>query len=107
MEAGIGIFDDELLAGLDRQNLRRVEAAFLVEHGGRLAGAGGLAGDALQRNDHVGQFVIRTDHVKMRRGRGGVHFGAIRVFHERRDFLFRRRCAGERDDAGDIRRGGD
>jgi hypothetical protein len=68
VDAGVGIFDDEFLAGLDRQNLRRIEAAFLIEHDGRRARAGGFAGDTLQRNHHVGQFVIRADDVEMRGG---------------------------------------
>ena len=104
VDAGVGIFDDDFLAGLNRQNLRRIKAAFLVQHGGRRARAGGFAGDTLQRNHHVGQLAIRADDIKMRGGRLAViHRGAIRIVHERRDFLFRRRRALEGDDANDVR----
>ena len=83
VDAGVGIFDDELLSGLDREDLRRIEAAFLVEHRGRRARAGGFAGDALQRNHHVGEFAVRADDIKMRGGHLAViHRRAIGIVHD-------------------------
>jgi hypothetical protein len=104
VDARVGIFDDEFLARLHRQNLRLVQAALLIEHHGRLARAGGFARNPLQGNDHVGQFMIRSDDIKMRGGGGGVHRAAGGIVHERRVGHFRRRRAIEGDGANDVRR---
>jgi len=109
VNAIVGIFDDEFLAGLNRQNRRRIKTAFLIEHRGLGRRTGGFAGDfvsrsILERNDHIRKFAIFSDDIKMRRGRRGIHLPTSRVVHDGRDFHFLGRRAFERDGSRDVGR---
>ena len=99
----VGIFNDEFLAGLDGNDLRDVKCAFLVQHRRGCARAGGLAGNAFQRNHYVCQLAAGADHIKFCLGqRAGIQRGAIGIFLDGREFLGGGRRALEIDDAGDV-----
>ena len=57
---GIGISDEQFLPGLNRQNLRRIKAVFLIQHHGRRRGVGGFASNVFQNDDDVTHNVFST-----------------------------------------------
>ena len=98
----VGVFHGDFLIGLHREDLWRILATFLIHYHGAGATAGGLAGNALQRNDDVGQPAIRAHHIKVSRRHVRVEFAAVRVIFQWGNILFLGCSAFQCDRAGDV-----